>query len=324
MSSDLQIELVESFYDTAKSKQLLDEFLHYEYENLQLNFNGKAFTPRRKVLGFGDNGVNYAFSGTCVFARPWTSTLLDIKKDVEAKTEQEYNYVLLNFYQDGFAKIGAHKDDEAVLHPDSIIPTLSLGATRTMQFTRPKFQSSKVPLPCGSLLLMKPPTNRFWSHEIPAEPAISMPRISLTFRNIMERPRDIVEYPLKRSSDDVIPEDDWMTRLYAPTKKISMCLKEWNLGFGFIVSLHEMDTRLFVHMCQYSAQGQNFYPANQKVVMNMDTFQDFQNKIFHVNTKYDTSSVICNNQLLVLSHKGELVLKQLFQFTQGKFFKCGL
>lgn len=325
MSTDLNIELVESFYDAAKSQQLFDELLKYEYEKLQMNFNGKNFIPQRKVLGFGDTGVNYAFSGTCVFAKPWTPTLLAMKKDVERKTGQDYNFALLNFYPNGNAKIAAHKDDEKDLNPASIIPTLSLGATRIMKFTQTKFKPSKVPLASGSLLLMKPPTNKFWTHAIPAEPAVTEPRISVTFRNIVERGQDIVEHPYKppsrkRSFDEAIPEDDWLTRLYAPAKKTSECLKDWDLGFGFKVSLQQMNSRLFVHMRQYSAQGENFYPTNQGIVMNMDTFQDFHNKLFHVNTKYSTSSVICNNQLLILSYKGELVLKQLFQFQLKETF----
>ncbi|KAG8173895.1 hypothetical protein JTE90_003074 [Oedothorax gibbosus] len=254
LPADLDIEIISNFYSLVHCEQLFRELQDYKFQDLNLCFNGKSYTPRRKVLGFGDSGLSYAFSGTSVSALPWTPTLLDIKKDVENKTGQEYNYVFLNFYPDGFSRIGAHRDDESCLDPQSVIPTLSFGATRTMQFTRKGFPPHQTPLKNGSLLLMRPPTNHFFSHEITADPSVQLPRISLTFRKIAisSRKRTLEDcfssQDSKRSStsrhissQDHIPDNDWLTKLYiderSPPPKKSVCLKEWNLGYGFIVSV---------------------------------------------------------------------------------------
>ena len=61
---------------------------------------------------------------------------------------------------------------------------LSLGATRTLQFTREGYGKQNFSLPSGSLYVMRPPTNQKWLHAIIRESKILTSRISLTFRQI--------------------------------------------------------------------------------------------------------------------------------------------
>ncbi|KAG8181437.1 hypothetical protein JTE90_015455 [Oedothorax gibbosus] len=46
---------------------------------------------------------------------------------------------------------------------------------------------------------------------------------------------------LQISPQDPITDNDWVTKLYiddrSPPPKKSLCIKEWNLGFGFIISV---------------------------------------------------------------------------------------
>lgn len=336
LPDDLNIENIECFYSLVYCEQIFKELLGYKYQDLNLCYNGRNYTPRRKALGFGEPGISYAFSGTSVPALPWTPTLLDIKKDVEDKTGQEYNYVFLNYFPDGFARIGAHHDD---VDPEAIIPTLSFGATRTLQFTRKSFPPHQIPLKKGTLLLMRPPTNQLFCHEIIADSSQQEPRISLTFHKITmpSRKRTLEDcfssQGSKRastsrhiSSQDSIPDNDWLTKLYiderSPPPKTSVCLKEWNLGYGFIISVQQMDTRLFVHMRQHTIYDDspiaNSYPTIQGIVMNTPTFLDFCKKIHSVDTIYKSSSVICNNQLAIFSNEGELVFAQIFHFEEFK------
>ncbi|KAG8176620.1 hypothetical protein JTE90_028602 [Oedothorax gibbosus] len=91
LPADLDIEIISNFYSLVHCEQLFRELQDYKFQDLNLCFNGKSYTSRRKVLGFGDSGLSYAVSGTSVHALPWTPTLLDIKKDVGNKTGQEYN-----------------------------------------------------------------------------------------------------------------------------------------------------------------------------------------------------------------------------------------
>ena len=67
------------------------------------------------------------YSGVDNVALPWTATLLEIKKKIEA-VQGEYNYCLLNRYRSGTDSMGWHADDEPEM--GNVIGSLSLGATR--------------------------------------------------------------------------------------------------------------------------------------------------------------------------------------------------
>ncbi|GBM44621.1 DNA oxidative demethylase ALKBH2 [Araneus ventricosus] len=108
----------------------------------------------RKSCSYGDMDIEYEYSGHCELPLPWNRTLWKIKSDVEKKTGFEYNFVLLNFYESGQAKIGAHKDDEPSLDPSVDIATLSFGACRDMIFSKKGCKSVRQALEAGSLLLM--------------------------------------------------------------------------------------------------------------------------------------------------------------------------
>ena len=81
----------------------------------------------RLTASYGEKGLTYRYSGTVNVALPWTPTLLEIKKKIEA-VQGEYNYCLLNRYRSGKDSVDWHADDE----PDmgNVIGSLSLGTTR--------------------------------------------------------------------------------------------------------------------------------------------------------------------------------------------------
>ncbi|GBL61753.1 hypothetical protein AVEN_220589-1 [Araneus ventricosus] len=98
--------------------------------------------------------LEYEYSGYCQLPLPWNRTMLKIKSDVEKKTVFEYKFGLLNFYESGHAKIGAHKDDKPSLDQSVDIATLSFGACRDMIFSKKGCKSVRQALEAGSLLLM--------------------------------------------------------------------------------------------------------------------------------------------------------------------------
>src|SRR5207253_7814790 len=131
-------------------------------------------------------GLFYTFSGVTLPTKPWTPTLLKVKEHVKMVTGYDYNYVLINRYQDGNDSIGFHADDEREINPEIPIAALSLGQERP--FT---FKSNKHPHHCltlklenGSLLVMNSPTNDNYKHSLPKRKNILKPRLSLTFRCI--------------------------------------------------------------------------------------------------------------------------------------------
>jgi hypothetical protein len=65
----------------------------------------------RLIASYGDAGVTYKHSGIENVAQHWTTTLLKIKKKIEA-VQGEYNYCILNRYGSGSNNMGWHADDE--------------------------------------------------------------------------------------------------------------------------------------------------------------------------------------------------------------------
>ncbi|GBO35362.1 hypothetical protein AVEN_214422-1 [Araneus ventricosus] len=133
----------------------------------------------------------YEYSLHCELALPWNRTMLTIKSDVEKKTGFEYNFVLLNFYESGHAKIGALKDDEPTLDQTVDIATLSFGACRDMIFSKKGCKTVRQALEAGSLLLMH--DQKEWTHAIPPQPCVKEARISLTFPRVWSSLQQILD-----------------------------------------------------------------------------------------------------------------------------------
>lgn len=61
----------------------------------------------------------------------------------------------------------------------------SFGATRTLKFTHNSTGAVvELKMTDGSVFVMGPKTNANWKHEVPLEPEIKEPRISVIFRHI--------------------------------------------------------------------------------------------------------------------------------------------
>lgn len=166
--------------------QLLEE-VPWERENVVMY--GRVHKARRRVCAYGDDGVSYRYAGTRKPARPWTPTLLKLKRKVEAATGQCFNFVLLNRYDNGDDMIGYHADDVRDLRPQSTIASLSLGAERDF-FLKPASQAAKAitsktvkkRLEHGSLLCMSGNTQTHYKHSVPARRSVTNVRVNATFR----------------------------------------------------------------------------------------------------------------------------------------------
>lgn len=148
---------------------------------------GKRFPQPRLTAWYGDPGQSYTYSGIDLVPLPWTALLLQIKSQVEAAAAETFNSVLLNYYRDNRDSMGMHSDDESELGPRPVIASLSLGEQRTLVFkhkTSASLRSIRLPLPSGSLLLMKGETQRNWKHGINKEDRMLGPRVNLTFRQV--------------------------------------------------------------------------------------------------------------------------------------------
>ena len=147
---------------------------------------GKHIITKRKTAWYGDSDYLYTYSNTTRRALPWTSELRDIKQLVEKLTETKFNSCLLNLYHDGNEGLAWHSDDEKVLRRNGTIASLSFGAERKFSLKHKKTkQTISIILEHGSLLVMKDETQVYWLHSLPKTKKIVMPRINLTFREII-------------------------------------------------------------------------------------------------------------------------------------------
>ena len=94
---------------------------------------------------------------------------------------------MLNLYHSGEEGMGWHSDGEKDSKKDGAIGSISFGAERKFSFKHKTTQEKiDINLEHGSLLIMKDTTQTHWLHRLPPTKKITIPRINLTFRTIVE------------------------------------------------------------------------------------------------------------------------------------------
>ncbi len=182
-----------SLYQQVDLGQSYDDLLHElindtAWRQEEITLYGKAHWQPRLTAWYGGKDLNYCYSGITLQPRPWSQTLLSLKARIESLVAQSFNSVLLNYYRDHRDSMGMHSDDESELGKQPVIASLSLGEERTL-LLRHKYNSNtlKLPLPSGSLLVMKGSTQSFWKHGIMKQKQRCGPRVNLTFRTIFKK-----------------------------------------------------------------------------------------------------------------------------------------
>lgn len=175
-------------------ERLENEVEYFSGDLLKVQVFGKWHQIPRKQVSYGDSGLTYSFSGTCVPAVPWTPLMHELKETIKKVTGIDFNFVLVNRYKDGEDHMGEHRDDEKELVSGAPIASLSFGQTRDFIFRHKDARGSKatrkidrvkLELEHGSLLMMNPPTNNFWYHSLPVRKSARNVRINLTFRKML-------------------------------------------------------------------------------------------------------------------------------------------
>jgi len=184
----LLVYLDKSFYSKTEADKLyaeLTENVVFAAESF-IKIYGKQIKIPRKQVAYGDPGTTYSFSGMTVNSKPWIPTIQRIKKDVEYMTGLNFNFCLVNKYDDGTNYIGYHKDDEADLGTYVNIASVSFGAERKFYFKSddPNVPIVKMALNPGSMCVMLHPTNLYFKHSVPKELRVKNCRINLTFRYV--------------------------------------------------------------------------------------------------------------------------------------------
>ncbi len=159
-----------------------------EWKNDEAIIFNKHIITKRKVAWYGDRQFAYTYSKTTKLALPWTQELLELKLLAERLSGATYNSCLLNLYHDGSEGMAWHSDDEKSLGPNTVIASISLGATRKFAFKHKRSKEThSLILEHGSLLVMQGATQTHWLHRLPPTTTVSQARVNLTFRTIIDQ-----------------------------------------------------------------------------------------------------------------------------------------
>ena len=155
----------------------------------QITLWGRVHPLPRLTCWMGDPGCSYTYSGVRNRIAAWTFTVQQLRQMVEQQVGWRFNSLLLNLYRDGRDKLDWHADDEPELDPLAPIASLSLGVCRSfrlrpMRADRTPTDGLSLELGEGDLLVMDPPTQQHWQHQVPQRLRIDQTRLNLTFRSI--------------------------------------------------------------------------------------------------------------------------------------------
>lgn len=185
---DADVSILRDLQTHASHESIFRTLLRdIKWQQREMNIYGRKVLQPRLTAWYGDPDRTYVYSGIKNNPLPWNDLLREIKRRIEDCTDLIFNSVLLNYYRDNNDSMGFHSDDEKELGPDPAIASFSLGDKRTFLFKhsfKKDVPTVSVPLPSGSVLLMKGPTQRIYKHAINRETRPCGPRINLTFRRI--------------------------------------------------------------------------------------------------------------------------------------------
>ena len=150
---------------------------------------GKTHITNRQIVWM--SAKDYRYSGQLKIAVTWTEQLWALKQQIEVMLAKqglgtEFNACLLNYYPSGEDGMGYHADNEKELGQQTIIASVSLGATRKFVFKhRHTKDKIEFPLTSGQLIVMAGDTQQYWLHSLPKTKKVKEGRINLTFRRII-------------------------------------------------------------------------------------------------------------------------------------------
>lgn len=180
------LEYKENFLNREEADLLKDKLLHIAHweQRTQKMYDKTVLTPRLTAW-YGDSNY-YDLDGNVSGKNTWTPELFSLKERIEKEFGYRFNGVLLNLYRDNNDSVAWHRDKESRYGTRPVIASVSLGQIRNFDFRKKDHHQSKysLPLPHGSLLIMKGDLQENWEHRIAKSTVKMKERINLTFRFI--------------------------------------------------------------------------------------------------------------------------------------------
>ncbi|PCJ26058.1 MAG: alpha-ketoglutarate-dependent dioxygenase AlkB [SAR86 cluster bacterium] len=166
-------------------QQLIDS-IPWHQESIKIA--GKVIQIPRLQCWMGDAQSVYGYSGMRLKPIAWNQLVTGIRDRVQILSNSAFNSVLINYYRSGDDSVAWHADDEPELGSNPVIASVSFGAERYFQLKQKhsaKPQKFQLKLRNGSLLIMGGSLQNNWLHQLPKVKGLALPRINLTFRNIV-------------------------------------------------------------------------------------------------------------------------------------------
>lgn len=169
--------------ETGKVANLKPEYMQKLKDEIKFNVKWeRQFT--RKVAHIGPD---YPYSNTVVKGQNWDNfpVIAHLMNKINERLGTNFNSCLLNWYEKGkLVGIGAHKDIEPCLVPNTGVCSVSLGLDSDCEFI---FRNSKkqivkqFTLSEGDIFYFSGDDNKAYTYEIP-KTRFPNGRVSLTFR----------------------------------------------------------------------------------------------------------------------------------------------
>ncbi len=153
------------------------------WQDIEINLFDKRVTVPRKIAWYKNEE-----SWTKDPQSNWIFQLNKIKEKVQQELAIKFNAVLLNLYRNGNDGVSWHSDKTSSINKNMIIVSVTFGETRMFRLRHKYLKNHpviEIPLHHGSLLVMAGETNSYWEHQIPKTKKEILPRINLTFRQIV-------------------------------------------------------------------------------------------------------------------------------------------
>jgi len=155
---------------------------------------GKEHDIPRQQMVFGVK--DYAYSGTTFDCHEIPENLqkyLDWANTM-SNSDNKFNMILVNWYEDGSDYIGSHRDDEKEIIPQTDVMTISFGSPRIFRVkyspknkkirenTNSEIDKKDYLVENNTFLIMGGNFQDEFKHEIPKQKKVKTSRISLKFR----------------------------------------------------------------------------------------------------------------------------------------------
>ncbi len=110
--------------------------------------------------------------------------LLEAIRALSRQYEVDYDGLWVNLYRQGTDSTGFHRDRFSAQRNNSVVPVLTLGATRRF-VVRPRNGGASIAFrpTSGDLIVMGGRCQEDWVHGVPKEPGITEPRMSINFQS---------------------------------------------------------------------------------------------------------------------------------------------